>query len=905
MMDQTIEPKTTSPGATDNTPQVAASDSDAPRNTQSILQTNTRSVDSLPIHPGQHRYTHESTDSKPFFFSPNISESPKYSIALSPAPLDTPGSTIPHIYHSNNSLADKNMTNERAGQKNDYIVMKPLSPPPPMVFGGTPTALPSLSNILMNDNSNSNSESSLPYVNNHLRSSATPLSPLPPQQTGNVNTTHGVSNDLALKNPPQKGKRCYSRNGCQACKTRRQKCSEEKPTCWNCRRLGRECIYIPKLKNKKRRSKITDSENSKSEEQTKSKSKTKKPKVTKKKPKSSLSGNNTSSLAENSAQIFDLKNANTLVNDDVNNIPGLFDDLDTNDVNLLLQDLNDIVSMKLNDSNITLDEYEIPGLEFFNVNIDNNAGSTNSGSKTANNTHTTPFKTLSLGHTAPFTKGTPAALSKTEVKAELQSPSISPSSLTTLPHMGSPTHAATHSPEVPVSVLVDSPITFNTQLDSFKLGGKHDEYLKIFYYDCMDSIAPFAQDQINPLRDTLLSFAKNEAYLLSAILATGASISFRKSKLENDEKLYCQYLTHCLNLLSDQFKEESNLLNNIEPVILTVIMLAWDCVYTMNSQWRSHLKGVTKLFKKINLSSSKVLNLAKCWFKVMETFANISTVLGGALLDEADLDIIFDPYNEQYIESLKFLNVITPVKEFNLIRGHKEDFDLVIKEVIKMLNSIRHSEKNYFNTKGIFNKDLDYLLWSPSSNGVELSYFQIQKILSEIDRQLEYVFIDKSGVIPLSNPNHPKNSGIVDNAIDMVKLKTNDEVIAISWYDISHQTQVLSFLLIVLLKLLGIPKESIMIQQVVEKITGFFQFLDSDSPPKNLRTCYCNFAILIAGLNAQDEKTRNIVKKYYKVNGDRFQRLTEHNLNRLEKVWYGVKDSGEKYKLENQDVLTW
>ncbi|KAL6950102.1 hypothetical protein ACO0QE_000774 [Hanseniaspora vineae] len=889
-----IKSEITSPDATPNISQVPLSEISALRNTQISLRTNTRSVESLPLHPGQHRYTYEGADNKNYYASSSVPESPKYSIALSPAPLDTPGPTIPQIYHSNNSLAGKNLANERPVQNSDHTAMKASSPPPPMVFSGTPTALPSLSNILMNDNSNSTSESSLPYVNLPLSSTATPLPPPPPpqQQTANTNKTTGVSTDLTSKKPPQKGKRCYSRNGCQSCKTRRQKCSEEKPSCWNCTRLGRECIYIPKLKNNKRRSKNADSKNGKNDQTTKSK--TKKPKVMKKsKP----------TLSENSAQALNMKNANTLVNED--NIPGLFDDLDSNDVNLLLQDLNDIVSMKLHDSNITLDEYEIPGLEFFNFNAENNTTNTSTSSKTANGNTIGSSEPLSVGNTVSLTKGTPSTFPHLQARTDLRPPNISPSSLSTLPHSGTPPHATTHSPEVPVSVLVDSPITFNTPLDSFKLGGKHDEYLKIFYYDCMDSIAPFAQDQINPLRDTLLSFAKNEAYLLSAILATGASISLRKTKLEDDERLYCQYLTHCLNLLSEQFKEESNLMNNIEPVILTVIMLAWDCVYTMNSQWRSHLKGVTKLFKKINLSSSKVLNLAKCWFKVMETFANISTVLGGALLDEADLDIIFDPYNEQYIESLKFLNVITPVNEFNLIRGHKEDFDLVIKEVIKMLNSIRHSEKNYFNTKGIFNKDLDYLLWSPSSNGVELSYFQIQKILSEIDRQLEYVFIDKSGVIPLTNPSHPNNSGILDNAIDMVKLRTNNEVIAISWYDISHQTQVLSFLLIVLLKLLGIPKESIMIQQVVEKITGFFQFLDSDSPPKNLRTCYCNFAILIAGLNAQDEKTRNIVRKYYKVNGDRFQRLTEHNLNRLEKVWYGVKDSDEKYKLEDQDVLTW
>lgn len=370
---------------------------------------------------------------------------------------------------------------------------------------------------------------------------------------------------------------------------------------------------------------------------------------------------------------------------------------------------------------------------------------------------------------------------------------------------------------------------------------------------------------------------------------------------------YCSYLSHCLQLLGDQFKNENNVINKIEPIILTVIMLTWDCIYTMNSQWRSHLKGITELFKKINSgNSSKVLNVAKSWFKVMETFASISTVLGGALTEELDLDAIFDPYDYQYVESLKFLNIMTPLNEFNLLRGHKEDFDLVIKEVFKSLNLVRSLEKTNMDGRkgGILNKNIDYLLYSDSNSEAykdKLSYFKIQKIIVEIDKQLEYEFIDKSGIIPISNQSHPTNSKIVDNAIDLVTMK-NGQTLAISWYDISHQTQVLSFLLIVLLKLLGIPKESIAVQQVVKRIMSLFTFLDSENPPVNFRTCYCNFAVLIAGLNAIDEETKDLVRKYYEVNGSRFRRLTEHNLNRLEKVWNGKEG---KFNLEDQDVLTW
>lgn len=120
--------------------------------------------------------------------------------------------------------------------------------------------------------------------------------------------------------------------------------------------------------------------------------------------------------------------------------------------------------------------------------------------------------------------------------------------------------------------------------------------------------------------------------------------------MSDDEKFYCQYLNHCLNLLSTEFRQEGRLREKIEPIILTVILLAWDCVYSMNSQWRSHLKGVTKLFEKID-SDSKILNLCKCWFKVIETFAHISTVHGGSLVEDYDLDNIFNYQNAGYMDS--------------------------------------------------------------------------------------------------------------------------------------------------------------------------------------------------------------------------------------------------------------
>ncbi|OBA27488.1 hypothetical protein HANVADRAFT_23281 [Hanseniaspora valbyensis NRRL Y-1626] len=637
----------------------------------------------------------------------------------------------------------------------------------------------------------------------------------------------------------------YSRKGCTSCKKRRKKCSNDTgdgTTCWDCKRLGRECIYIFNPKNVKRK--------------TTPRKRTAKKTVLKDELSEKNSTNNNNNMAHTYDSIVSATTYNSKPTVAKNNnehfLAGL--DLDEADVNLIFQNLNDIVSMKLNDSQLNFDDY-------------NNS----------------PM---------PSTVGS----DRKSPKAFMEN--------------------------IPTTVSIDSPITVNTPLESFSLGKDHDKYLKVFYHDCMDSIAPFTQHQINPLRDALLSFAKTEDYLLSSILAIGASISNRKKPLhdDNDEKFYCQYLNHCLSLLSTQFQEEGKLQTKIEPIILTVILLAWDCVYSMNSQWRSHLKGVTKLFEKID-SDSKILNLCKCWFKVIETFAHISTVLGGSLVEDNDVDNIFSLQNETYLNSLRSLNVIIPLKsEFNLLRGHAESFDCVIREVIKNLNHIRKSEKNYFQEKGIFNKNLDYLLWNSTTTKIitdefddNLSYFRIQKILHDIDVQLEIEFINKSGIIPIEDPLHPLNPynggiPVKDFGVDLITL-IDSQQIAISWYDISHQCQVLSFLLIVLMKFIGLPRDSIIIQEIVSKICNKFDWLlTSRHPPENLRTCYCNFAILLAGLNANQSRNRDIVRQYYKLNGKAFERLTKHNLLRLEKTWNKDNDdisNDEIYTLEGQDVLTW
>ncbi|CCH62847.1 hypothetical protein TBLA_0I01890 [Henningerozyma blattae CBS 6284] len=646
------------------------------------------------------------------------------------------------------------------------------------------------------------------------------------QQLTETNTAPkaSIKTDVSSTVKNEKGKvikRKYSRNGCTECKKRRMKCDETKPICWQCSRLNRSCIYILNPKNKKRNSTTSPTQQQQTTTKTKSKSISESrslsesklpttttttaavPVMTATRASDILNNIDLSPLQHTTASASPPKQvANPLTHNYF---------LSNDDSQSLLQDLNDIINMKLNDyislnNGVAIDVYD-------NNSINNNMGKIH-----------------------------------------------------------------TH---IPNSICSKDVIQFNINLEeTFPVEKQHLKYMKFFVNQVLNIISPFFENQPNPLKDIFLSFAKYEPYLMSAILAIGASSLYRLNGEGEDNKNYGVYLNNCLNLLDNILAEVEGAEDKIESIILTMMLLTWDCIHTMDNQWRLRLKNVVGLFKRLNketttkndssIRNSKVLNLSRCWFKIMETFASISTELGGSLSDLNDIEIIFDSSNDyEYMESLKNLNVITQLNGFNLLRGHREDFDLVIKRVLQCLHKLRVA------SKGTTDDD----------NGV--NFFEISKILVEIDKQLEYQFIDKSGIIPLESPSHPLNSGIHDNAID--RLNVDDKDVYVSWYDITHQVQVLSFLLIVQLKIMKLENTNAMVQQVIRRVLKYFEIfnLQQDETKMNTRSCYCNFAISLCGMNVSVEDTTSIeiIRNYYRMNRDKFNRLSEYNLRKLENLW--------------------
>ncbi|GMF57158.1 unnamed protein product [[Candida] boidinii] len=185
-------------------------------------------------------------------------------------------------------------------------------------------------------------------------------------------------------------------------------------------------------------------------------------------------------------------------------------------------------------------------------------------------------------------------------------------------------------------------ITKPFPLNSIQIGEEHKKYLKYFYDDYSKVILPFQPSaESNPAREIILSYAQNNEYLLSVVLACGALQSFRSTNDPKDESSYGAYLSTCLKLFSKKLSNEKNLEDNIEPMLLTVLLLTSYTASSMVQEWRPHLRGAKDLLtnyvpKYSNPSNLKgnifVLAFCRCWYISIEILAGLASP-GGEVMD--------------------------------------------------------------------------------------------------------------------------------------------------------------------------------------------------------------------------------------------------------------------------------
>lgn len=182
------------------------------------------------------------------------------------------------------------------------------------------------------------------------------------------------------------------------------------------------------------------------------------------------------------------------------------------------------------------------------------------------------------------------------------------------------------------------------------LTGVHIDYLRtLTSTELSYHLFPFASlIETNEVVRLLLSYLRKCPYLLTSLLAISATFQFNQTGEPAHDHARQQYTLACFKALGDAFAENAGFSNaaslssNIEKLLLTILVLtsyftATTSLLTDNfvTSWRVHLKGARDLL--LNYSNSKVhherhmsggLALAKCWFFAIEHAAQTNTSMG-------------------------------------------------------------------------------------------------------------------------------------------------------------------------------------------------------------------------------------------------------------------------------------
>ncbi|KAK6463019.1 fungal-specific transcription factor domain-containing protein [Scheffersomyces coipomensis] len=419
----------------------------------------------------------------------------------------------------------------------------------------------------------------------------------------------------------------------------------------------------------------------------------------------------------------------------------------------------------------------------------------------------------------------------------------------------------------------------NIPFEYIKLRKSHEKlYLEEFYNDFANIILPFSsydetsKAYFNPARDIILKSASNESFLLAAVLAQGAKLSFQKNKLAEDEEAYCNYLSKCLKLLGPALiindeKNNDELTSNIEAVLLTVLLLTAANASNTKQDWRPHLKGAKDILMKTStkkIQNSKILIFCKSWFVTLEILAGISSTKGGTLTYTEEIDSLLSSGDEYEVSVLKELGIILD-NGFNIFGGYHNDCIDHLRELIKIKNKIRKEDKKNFNPQDSF----DYM-----------------KLFSQFYRQSEIEFLNHKGI--LVEADFKDNIVPAGPLIDILSI--NNEKVIISWMDTCHQAYVYASMITILIECFKENYNSPQVQILTNKIISFVSFLQNSSAEVPQQKFKCammmiQWPMLVAGQNCITEDSKFILMKFFRMSAQIGSGGASFALKRITSIW--------------------
>ena len=613
-------------------------------------------------------------------------------------------------------------------------------------------------------------------------------------------------------NKERKKRGSYSRSGCFQCKSRRVKCDEQKPECWQCLRLRKSCLY-PELSNDE------------------------------------IGGGKQSARKKSRRNIVERRLTESGWQDQVDGrrgeitetfgeeipLPNREDGIAIFGTEPKPQNLNDTSSM----ANFVGDSLEIGERNLSSLVSDLN--------KIVNDM-------MVVDH-------------------NVSSATIENASATELTDTYGGTEPMSHANDLPK----------NIPFEYIKVCKNQESiYLEEFYNNFATIIQPFHSydEKIGyfcPARDILLETASRESFLLSAIMAQGAKMSFKKHHLQEDDEASYKYLVTCSKLLEPaviKARQDKSLVNSkIEAVLLTILFLVSSNASILNLDWRSHLRGAKELLlsystpdSEHSIIKSKIMVFCKQWFISFEILAGLSSRRGGTLATQQEMSVMLTTDNVQEIEILREIGIIRP-DGFNLLIGMHYTCLTPIRGLIKIVKQTRERE-----------------------NETLPDTFEIIDLLSQFNEQMGFEFIDRRCIL--------KSDSFAQTAGSLLgEVTIRNEKLVISWMDICHQAYVFASIVILLRKGLQFPSKGAHIQTVNRKLLELISFLGHYLELSNHTKCsmiLLQWPIFVAGLNCLEDKEKLLVMKFFRNSADIGTSNSTYALRKLNKFWNRATDGDEK-----------
>lgn len=433
----------------------------------------------------------------------------------------------------------------------------------------------------------------------------------------------------------------------------------------------------------------------------------------------------------------------------------------------------------------------------------------------------------------------------------------------------------------------------HVSIDSLQMTSSHERlYLEDFFHVSAMQIMPFGlydpamQTYYNPIRDTILHYARKEPFLLAAVLAEGARTSFNNNRLERDQDAYCKYLSRCLRLLEPALtrnrnsKANGDLTSNIESILLTVLLLTSANASSTSQSWRPHLKGAKDIILRASSNEmrlSKTLILCKLWFTDFEVLAGTSSDKGGTLETDAELNLVILLHSSYEMNVLMDYGFITD-KQFVVMCGYSVKCLEYFRDLIKLMKLKRETGVLF-----VASNSLEYL-----------------RLLSGFHEQYQTEFGDRRGVIPNSETTK-MDSGIL---VDIIQTSKGE--VTISWMDICQQAYCLAAMITIMIQFMLVPYDSSQVQSLVSTLISLVSFIGDihGVPVQKFPYSFLmiQWPMLTAAVNCTQESQKYVIMKFFRISVELGSGSAEVALKRITRVWES-RETGQEYPPEEDNNL--